>query len=213
MITDDEVMRVLEQANPASVDDPIPMLDIAGYRDVLGATHTTMTLIDIEPKPIEPSNGRRWPHLIAAAAAAAAVIVAIALVATRYDDATPADQPSPSVTLPPTTAPRALFGTPDEQFVPGTYFVDEVDGTPTARIFVTVGTGWTNFDDGAGLGKWGPGGRTPESTEDDIGRITFSRPDEVYLDACHLDDGFHPGPVTTLDGLVAALSEQRGWST
>ena len=52
---------------------------------------------------------------------------------------------------------------------------------------------------------------TPESTEDDIGRITFSRPDEVYLDACHLDDGFHPGPVTTLDGLVAALGEQRGW--
>ena len=34
VITDDEVMRVLEQANPASVDDPIPMLDIAGYRDV-----------------------------------------------------------------------------------------------------------------------------------------------------------------------------------
>ena len=67
MITDDEVIRVLEQANPASVDDPIPMLDIAGYRDVLGATHTTMTLIDIEPKPIEPSNGRRWPNLITAA--------------------------------------------------------------------------------------------------------------------------------------------------
>ena len=34
----------------------------------------------------------------------------------------------------------------------------------------------------------------------------------MYLDACHLDDGFHPGPVTTLDGLVAALSEQQdGW--
>ena len=32
----------------------------------------------------------------------------------------------------------------------------------------------------------------------------------MYLDACHLDDGFHPGPVTTLDGLVAALSEQGG---
>ena len=32
------------------------------------------------------------------------------------------------------------------------------------------------------------------------------------MDACHLSDGFHPGPVTTLDGLVAALSEQRGWA-
>ena len=34
----------------------------------------------------------------------------------------------------------------------------------------------------------------------------------MYLDACHWSDGFHPGPVTTLDGLVAALSEQRGWA-
>ena len=31
------------------------------------------------------------------------------------------------------------------------------------------------------------------------------------MDACELSDGFHPGTVTTLDGLVAALSEQRGW--
>jgi hypothetical protein len=33
----------------------------------------------------------------------------------------------------------------------------------------------------------------------------------MYLDACHSADGFHPGPVTTLDGLVTALSEQGGW--
>ena len=47
---------------------------------------------------------------------------------------------------------------------------------------------------------------------DAIGFITFSRPDRVYLDACHVADGFHPGPVTTLDGLAAALYEQRGWA-
>ena len=96
-----------------------------------------------------------------------------------------------------------------ELLAPGTYFVDEVDGTPTPRIFVTVGAGWSNFVD-EGIGKNGP---TPEkySPEDDVGFITFSRPDKVYLDACHLSDGFYPGPVTTLDGLVTALREQRGW--
>ena len=89
---------------------------------------------------------------------------------------------------------------------PGTYFVDEVDGTPTARIFVTIGAGWSYFVDG--LDKHGSSGFSPE---DDVGFITFSRPAQVYLDACHLSDGFHPGAVTTLDGVVAALSEQRGW--
>ena len=49
--------------------------------------------------------------------------------------------------------------------------------------------------------------------DDDIGYITFSHPVAVvYLDACHRDDGFHPGSVTTVDGLVAALTEQRGWA-
>ena len=107
---------------------------------------------------------------------------------------------------------RALFGTPDEHLAPGTYYLDEVDGTPTARIFATIGTGWTNLADRSGLAKHGPGEPSPPTPEDDIGFITFSRPDQVYLDACHLDDGFHPGPVTTLDGLVAALSEQQGWA-
>ena len=32
------------------------------------------------------------------------------------------------------------------------------------------------------------------------------------MDACHLDDGFHPGPVDTVDGLVTALTEQQGWA-
>ena len=60
------------------------------------------------------------------------------------------------MTVPPTTPPRALFGTPDEQLVPGTYFVDEVDGTPTPRIFVTIGAGWSNFVDGWASTRTGP---------------------------------------------------------
>ena len=97
----------------------------------------------------------------------------------------------------------------DELLAPGTYFVDEVDGTPTPRIFVTVGAGWSNFDRRRASARTGPLARRPDSPEDDGGFITFSRPDKVYLDACHLSDGFYPGPLTTVDGLVTALTEQQ----
>ena len=62
--------------------------------------------------------------LLAGLIAAAAAVGAIALVAIRDEEpAAPADQP----------APTALFGTPDKQFAPGTYFVDEVDGPRRRR--------------------------------------------------------------------------------
>ena len=179
----------------------------AGYLDSLRTT--TLTLVDHEPTPSEPSSGRRWPILIAAAAAV--VCRRRSSWSTRDDDATPADQPSPTVTVPPTTPPRPL---PDaraafdhgEDLVPGTYFVDEVDGTPTPRIFVTVGTGWRGQEMMESASPASPAGRgtTP------VHHVQPTR--AVYLDACHWSDGYHPGPVTTLDGLVAALSEQEGWA-
>ena len=84
MITDDEVMRVLEQANPASGDDPIPMLDLAGYRDLLHAKGTTVTLIDSQPTPTEPTGARRWSIPIAAAAVTLVVVAAL-IVSGRRD--------------------------------------------------------------------------------------------------------------------------------
>ena len=75
-----------------------------GYLDSLRTT--TVTLVDNEPTPSEPSSGRRWVTLIAAAAAV--VLVVGVLVVFDRDDAPPADQPSPTVTVPPTTPPRAL---------------------------------------------------------------------------------------------------------
>ena len=157
-----------------------------------------VTMIDVKTTdPTEPRQKRPMRALVAGLLAAAAV-VAIVLVASRQDnDVTPTDEPSPIV--PPTTPARALFGKQYERFVPGTYFVDNFDGTPTARVFVTLGAGWTNKGDGWAI------------TNDDIGYITFSRPDAVFLDACHSSDGYYPGPLTTLDGLVTALSEQGGW--
>jgi hypothetical protein len=162
-------------------------------------TEGETTMIDLETPRHTDAHQERTRRVLVAGLLAAAV-VAIALVAIRTDDrVTTSDQPSPTVTVPVTVAPRALFGTPGEEFVPGTYYVDEVEGTATRRIFVTLGDGWTNFGDkviGSDVG----------------GTARFSRADRVYADACHASEGFHPGPVTTLDGLVTALTEQQGWA-
>jgi hypothetical protein len=175
-----------------------------------GAVATEMvTLIDLEP-PVPTDPRRKGPMrvLVAGLLAAAAVVAAIVVVAGRDDAVNPADDPAPSVTVPPPTTPLPLYDAAEGQdapLEPGTYFVDEVQGTPTPRIFVTVGSGWSTS--GSGLGMFI--GRHPEG---DVGYIGFSRsPHQVFLDGCHLSDGYYPGPVTSLDGLVAALSEQRGW--
>ena len=75
-----------------------------GYLDSLRTT--TVTLVENEPTPSEPSSGRRWVTLIAAAAAV--VLVVGVFVVFDRDEAPPADQPSSTVTVPPTTPPRAL---------------------------------------------------------------------------------------------------------
>jgi hypothetical protein len=165
----------------------------AGYLDSLRPT--TLTLVAHEPTPSQPSSGRRWLILIATAAA---VVAAFALVATREDQATPADQPTPTVTV----TQRAMPNTSRDQLAPGTYFVDEVEGTPTPRIFFTIGAGWFDpyEDEGWAI------------LNQNVGVVAFSRPARVFSEFCRPDDGFHPGPVDTVDGLVAALSEQGGWA-
>ena len=167
-------------------------------------------LMWLEPTTMSAPHGHRRVTLVASLGVVAAMttLLIVALLVTRDDVQTPADQPSPTVTVPPTEPPRALFGTPGELLTPGTYFVDEVDGTPTPRIFVTVGAGWSNFIDDS-IAKGGRGGFAGDD-KFDRGFIAFSRPDQVYLDACHLNDGFYPGSLTTVDGLVTALMEQPG---
>jgi hypothetical protein len=76
VITDDEVLRVLERANPASVDDPIPMLDVAVYRDALHTRSATVTVIDSEPETAVATRGRWWPILVAAVAVAVVAVLA-----------------------------------------------------------------------------------------------------------------------------------------
>ena len=185
--------------------------------DVDSLRMTTVTLIDNEPTPPEPSGGRRGAGLIAVAAAV--VVAVVVLVVFDRDDVAPADQPSPTVTVPAASPPRRLHATLGmEQLEPGTYYVDEVSGTPTPRIFATIGAGWRDRSTSPG---WDIAKRdaytdaevgVDDFHQHEIGFMTFSNPVAVYSDACHWEDGYHPGPVDTLDGLVAALTEQQGWA-
>jgi hypothetical protein len=163
-----------------------------------------LATIDLEATNARPAPSRNRRRVAQGVLAAAAAVVAIAVVAT-HDGEAPTDEPSPIATVPPTTPPRPLPNT-NALLAPGTYFVDEVSGTPTPRIFFTIGAGWENMGD-AGIGKVGKRG-----VGDGPGLITFDRPGAVFSDACHPSDGYHPGPLTTFDGLVAALSEQQGWA-
>ena len=173
-------------------------------RGIYQFTEEEATMIDLET-PSQTDEHRKGPkRALIAGLLAAAAVVAIALVAIRNDDpVSPADQPSPTVTAPPSVPPQALFGGPDVPLAPGTYSIDQVEGTPTPtpRILVTIGDGWSTYDD------WG----LIKDGGDPIEAMTVNVPDRVFLDACHPSEGDHPAPLNTLDGLTTALIEQAGW--
>ena len=90
--------------------------------------------------------------------------------------------------------------------MPGTYFVDEVSGAPTPRIFATIGAGWRRprFAQTRGVDRiWNADIRFMWSS---------ATPSPCTQTPATRSDGYHPGPVDTVDGLVAALSEQQGWA-
>jgi hypothetical protein len=97
---------------------------------------------------------------------------------------------------------------PGELYSPGTYYVDEVDGTPTPRIFATLDAGWTDMVNGS-MWMMAKGDRPGEGS---TGIMTITNPVAVFSDPCHPTDGFHPGPVDTVDGFVTALTAQQGWA-
>ena len=110
MITEDEVMDLLERADPVRHIHPAPAVDAAGYLDALRTRSSTVDYTDTEPTPTEPvTNRHRW--LSAAAAAVTVAIVAGGLVlATRADDETGgatggATAPGPVTEGPVTTPP------------------------------------------------------------------------------------------------------------
>lgn len=146
-----------------------------------------------------------WPEPSAAAHAAdfAAVLGSIRIARGADVDGIPVFDMIGAV------PPRALSNTQDrDRLAPGTYFVDEVSGTPTPQIFITIGAGWSEQDDDNALWIYniGPSG----GLGDGDGFMLFGRPAAVFSDACHSSEGYSLGRMSTLDGLVAALSEQEG---
>ena len=82
MITDDDVMRLFEEADPARVHAEIPRVDATGYLDALRLRTTDMTLTEIS-SPLTPSRERHRLITLAAVILVAVLIAggAIALVA------------------------------------------------------------------------------------------------------------------------------------
>jgi len=105
VITEDEVMRLLERADPARRVVAAPAVDAAGYLAALRTGSSTVTIIETETTPIRPPHRRRWP-IIVAAAAVVAIVVGGVVLATRDDDPSglsPADAP-----VAPTADPDAI---------------------------------------------------------------------------------------------------------
>jgi len=96
VITDDEVFRLLERADPARAEDAVPVVDATGYLDARRARAATMTLSETEPPPIE-STRRRWTIIATVAAGVAATVAMIAVVISRDVATAPTDAPTPTV--------------------------------------------------------------------------------------------------------------------
>ena len=192
-------------------------LDAAWETEDLSKLHslhtTSVTLVDNEPAPSEQRRGRRWTMFIAAAAT---VLLVVVLASHDGDDGVPVDRPTvpPVAPHPSASAPRHARPTAGAGGVRdrarhvlrrrNRWNIDAADLPHRRRRVVDP---WRRVEPVEGWARW-------LCSDDliDVGTIAFGRPDQVYLDACHLSDGFHAGPVTTLDGLVTALSEQRGWA-
>jgi hypothetical protein len=102
VITEDEVMRLLERADPARRVDAAPAVDAVGYLDALRTRSIAVTTLDTKPTPNRPPR-RRWPIVAVAAAAVVAVVVGGLVLAARDAD-DPRVPAGPSTTAAPGTA-------------------------------------------------------------------------------------------------------------
>jgi hypothetical protein len=89
VITDDEVMRLFERADPARVDHAAPVIDAAGHLDALRTRSIEVKLTKIPPTLTRPPTRHRWPIITAAAATVVLIVVGALVVATRDDTTEP----------------------------------------------------------------------------------------------------------------------------
>src|SRR5262245_12385178 len=83
--TEDEVMRLLERADPVRERGAAPAVDSASYLDAL-RTRSNVTTIETTPTPTRRPSRHRRPILITAAAAVAAIVVGALALTTRDNE-------------------------------------------------------------------------------------------------------------------------------
>jgi hypothetical protein len=128
VITDDEIMRLFEQADPAR-DDGVRMVDAAGYLDALRTRSYDMQLIDTTEAPTKTPRDNRWV-LAAIVAAAIVLIVAGALIVSGgNDEEVPSGPPTSVLETAPTTLVEQAAGQSVEEAVALTrsYFAAQND--------------------------------------------------------------------------------------
>jgi hypothetical protein len=141
VITDDEIMRLFELADPAGDDDGALMDDGAGYLDALRTRSYDMQLIDTTEAPTKsPRNNRRV--LGAIAAAAIVLIVAGVMMLTRDGGEEVPASPPTTVPVIPTTAVEQSAGQSVEEaiaVVRGFYDARNAYDSEAALGFLTDG--------------------------------------------------------------------------
>src|SRR5262245_21744163 len=126
VITDEEVMRLFERADPARSADAESVFDAASYLDALRARGAEMAPVESQPTDNERAGHRQWRVFAAAAAAAALIVATIVLVRTETNDGgtvQTAAGPGPSAPA----APSARSPLPD-----GTTLLPPAGATPSA---------------------------------------------------------------------------------
>jgi hypothetical protein len=198
VITDDEVMRLFERADPARVDHVAVRIDAAGYLDALRLESDEQLVpvkeiyVSVDSPPASETRNRRR---LAMAVAAVVAVIGVAAIATKSpnsdDNVEPAPAAAPTVaptTVSPTTvAPRTETG-----------FFDGDDGVP---VTFTVPDGWGVFqgmfvyNEEACCPRFGPGPA-----------VAFMEVTKIYAEGCLV--GPPVGP--TVDDLVSALANVPG---
>ena len=102
-MTEDEVIQLLEQADPARRVEPGPTVDAVGYLDALRTRSTTVTLLDTAPTSPPPEHRHHWPIIIVAAAAVVAIVVGGLVIAARHETSGTHIPAAPPTTIPATT--------------------------------------------------------------------------------------------------------------
>jgi hypothetical protein len=204
VITDDEIMRLFELADPARDDDGVRMGDVAGYLDALQQRSDDMTLTEITEAPTKPPRDNRW-LLATIVAAAIVLIVAGALLLTRDNDGEPVQ------IAPPTTVTPVAPTTAVEQTVEQTagQSVDEaialVRAFYDARNAYDADTALSYLSDEATVPTWSQGAALPHE---------IGSPEEFRLEtasAAATNGKMLPGDCTTVEAQGPGITIRCGY--